>query len=65
MFEYFYGIEDEFYVDVGAFHPIDRSNTRFLKSMGWRGINVDANYVNVNRFFVMNADDFNLNYAIG
>ena len=33
--------------------------------MGWRGINVDANYINVKRFFGMNTDDLNLNYAIG
>ena len=31
-----------FYVDVGAFHPINSSNTYYFYLNGWRGINIDA-----------------------
>ena len=65
LFEYMYGLNDEFFVDIGAFHPIDRSNTRILKSQGWKGINVDGNPDRVRYFFGMNFNDLNLNYAIG
>ena len=65
MFEYFHGLTHDFYVDIGAFHPFDRSNTRILKNAGWKGINVDGNYERVKRFYGMNNEDLNLNYAIG
>ena len=65
MFEYLNGITDGFYVDIGSFHPVDRSNTLILKSMGWKGINVDANYRQLNYFFGMNFEDLNLNYGVG
>jgi FkbM family methyltransferase len=32
-----------FYVDVGAYHPIDLSNTHALYRHGWRGITIDPN----------------------
>lgn len=32
-----------FYVDVGAYHPIDLSNTHVLYRHGWRGVTVDPN----------------------
>lgn len=32
-----------FYVDVGAYHPIDLSNTHVLYRHGWRGITIDPN----------------------
>ena len=31
------------YVDVGAHHPIQRSNTHLLFKKGWEGINIDIN----------------------
>lgn len=31
------------YVDVGAFHPINLSNTHALYRQGWRGLTVDPN----------------------
>lgn len=31
------------YVDIGAFHPEDGSNTAFLRDAGWRGVVIDAN----------------------
>src|SRR6266487_4104160 len=32
-----------FYVDVGAFHPVQFSNTYLFYRKGWRGLNVEAN----------------------
>jgi len=32
-----------FYVDIGAYHPIDLSNTNVLYRHGWRGVTVDPN----------------------
>jgi FkbM family methyltransferase len=32
-----------FYVDVGAYHPIDLSNTHMLYRHGWRGVTIDPN----------------------
>ena len=34
-------IERGFYVDVGCYHPVSLSNTRWLYLQGWRGINID------------------------
>jgi Methyltransferase FkbM domain len=35
------GISQGFYVDAGAFHPVDYSNTLMLYKQGWRGLNID------------------------
>jgi FkbM family methyltransferase len=32
-----------YYVDVGAYHPIDLSNTHVLYRHGWRGLTIDPN----------------------
>jgi len=32
-----------YYVDVGAYHPIDLSNTNVLYRHGWRGLTIDPN----------------------
>jgi len=32
-----------YYVDVGAYHPIDLSNTNILYRHGWRGLTIDPN----------------------
>ena len=32
-----------FYVDLGAYHPLQYSNTMMLHMLGWNGINMDAN----------------------
>ena len=29
------------YIDVGCYHPIRLSNTKFLYEKGWKGINID------------------------
>jgi FkbM family methyltransferase len=35
--------EKGFYIDVGAYHPFDGSNTFVLYRNGWRGVNIDPN----------------------
>ena len=36
-------VEDGFYIDVGAFHPIHDSVSKGFYERGWRGIHVEAN----------------------
>lgn len=31
-----------FSVDLGCAHPVERSQTHFLRQLGWRGLNIDA-----------------------
>lgn len=40
----FIGKKNGFYVDIGAYHPFEYSNTYLLYKRGWHGINIDANY---------------------
>lgn len=41
--DFFKNKKDGFFVDVGAWEPIERNNTYFLeKEMGWSGIAIDA-----------------------
>ncbi|MBF0461150.1 MAG: FkbM family methyltransferase [Magnetococcales bacterium] len=49
-----------FYVDIGAFHPRDKSNTKFLSILGWKGINVDANEASIALFRRERPNDINL-----
>lgn len=46
-------IESGFYVDVGAFHPVRKSNTALFHLLGWTGVNVEptrANFVAFEEF---------------
>ena len=53
-----------FYVDVGAYHPIRKSNTMILYQNGWRGINIDANQFSIDLFNFVRPHDVNFNLAI-
>ena len=35
------GIDEGHFLDIGAFHPTDKSNTRALFEMGWSGVMVE------------------------
>lgn len=35
--------ENGFYVDIGCAHPVQTSNTGFLRDKGWRGLAIDGN----------------------
>jgi FkbM family methyltransferase len=53
-----------FYVDVGAYHPFVFSNTLMLYKFGWKGINIEPNYINYKQFLKHRKLDINLNFAI-
>lgn len=54
-----------FYVDVGAFHPINSSNTYIFHKDGWKGINIDAFPNSMDVFNEMRPNDINLEIGIG
>ena len=39
----FPGLTDGFYIDVGAFDPVEHSVTKHFYDSGWRGINIEPN----------------------
>jgi len=49
-----------FYVDMGAFHPLEKSNTALLNIFGWQGMNIDANPDVISLFKQVRPDDINL-----
>lgn len=53
------------FVDVGAFHPIQYSNTYALYKKGWRGINIDPNEKNRKLFSLFRSKDIFINKAVG
>lgn len=59
-----FGIQKGFYVDIGAHHPFNLSNTALLYSLGWRGINVDAMPGSMALFQTHRPEDINLEIAI-
>jgi FkbM family methyltransferase len=52
------------YVDVGAFHPVQWSNTLLLHKLGWRGVNVDANPRAIQAFAAHRPKDANVVAAV-
>ena len=54
----------KFYVDIGAYHPSRFSNTKLLRFLGWRGINVDPNPDSIKLFREARPTDINLNMGI-
>jgi FkbM family methyltransferase len=53
-----------FYVDVGAYAPIQSSNTYLFHKRGWRGINIDPTHESIVLFKKMRPNDVNLELAI-
>jgi FkbM family methyltransferase len=53
-----------FYVDVGALHPFQFSNTYLLYKRGWRGINIEPSPEWAAAFRRYRPDDINLEVAI-
>jgi FkbM family methyltransferase len=53
-----------FYVDIGAFAPIQHSNTYWFYKRGWRGINIDATPGSMRIFRWIRRRDINLETAI-
>jgi FkbM family methyltransferase len=54
-----------FYIDVGAYHPINLSNTYKFYKRGWSGVNIEPNYTKFNLFEKQRTRDINLNIGIG
>lgn len=55
-----------FYVDIGAFHPLNVSNTCYFYTFeNWRGINIDPNPESIKIFNKFRKRDINLNLGIG
>lgn len=53
-----------FFVDVGAFHPMEYSNTYAFYRKGWSGINIDARPGSMDAFKQLRPRDINLEVAI-
>jgi FkbM family methyltransferase len=58
------GIERPSYIDCGAFHPVEISNTALFYDRGSRGINVDADPDMIGLFEELRPEDKNLNFGI-
>jgi FkbM family methyltransferase len=56
--------EEGFYVDVGAHHPKQFSNTYAFYQKGWRGINIDAMPGSMELFNKLRPRDINIEKAI-
>jgi len=63
--DYFKEKTNGFYIDVGCYHPIRLSNTKFLYDKGWRGINIDISKKSIDLFKIARKKDINLNIGIG
>ncbi len=55
---------DGFYVDVGAFHPVQASNTYFFYLNGWTGINIDARPGSADLFNKVRPNDINIESGV-
>lgn len=53
------------FIDAGAFHPFEQSNTMLLSQLGWRGINIDCDPVKIARFDKLRPQDVNICAAVG
>ena len=58
------GIEKPSYLDVGAYHPFDLSNTALLHERGSRGINVEPNAVLFDAFRKARPEDTNIRAGV-
>jgi FkbM family methyltransferase len=58
-------IQTGFYVDIGAHHPFNLSNTALLYRDGWRGMNIDAMPGSMEEFRLHRPEDINIECAIG
>jgi len=64
LLEHFKNRSNGTYVDVGAYHPRQFSNTYLLYKKGWRGVNVDATPGSMDLFNILRPRDSNREYAV-
>jgi FkbM family methyltransferase len=62
--QYTKNINNGFYVDIGAHHPVQRSNTCMLYEAGWFGVNVDISNFSLCLFNYLRPDDINIQRAV-
>jgi FkbM family methyltransferase len=53
-----------FYIDVGAYDPVDHSVTHHFHEKGWRGINIEPNPAPFERLRDVRVRDVNLNIGL-
>lgn len=58
-------VDQGFYVDVGAHHPLKDSVTRAFYERGWRGINIEPVRAWLDLLEIDRPEDINLGVAIG
>ena len=58
------GTKKGFYIDIGAHHPTDLSNTQYFYKRGFRGINIEPNPDLVEEFYKQRPEDTNLNVGV-
>lgn len=61
---FFYGQKQGFYVDVGAYDPDMDSVTKRFYLRGWRGINIEPQVAQYEKFVKKRPRDTNLNIAL-
>lgn len=59
------GIRQPDFIDIGAHHPFNISNTALLSSLGSTGINIEANPNLFQNFIQYRPNDINLNIGVG
>ena len=57
-------IENGFFVDAGAYHPLHINNTYLLYKKNWRGINIDLSEFSIDLFNYIRPEDININVAV-
>lgn len=60
----FNGKTNGFYIDVGAWHPIDHSVTKHFYDQGWSGVNVEPSNIYWNLLQKLRPRDTNLHCAV-
>lgn len=64
LHKFFRGKRNGYYIDIGAHHPFQLSNTAHLWLTGWNGINVDANAATITSFKKVRKNDLNIHAAV-
>lgn len=62
---YLMGVKKPNYLDLGAHHPFEISNTALIYERGARGVNVEANPFLFSEFQKQRPEDVNLNIGVG
>ncbi|MGB4346190.1 MAG: FkbM family methyltransferase [Burkholderiaceae bacterium] len=64
LHKFFRGKRNGYYIDIGAHHPFELSNTAHLWLSGWNGINVDASAATIASFDKVRKADLNIHAAV-